>query len=297
MDRRTSSDPRLAMVRLAIFTVNAGAEAMVSAMAMVTESSSSSSATRRLTIPCPKASSAVITRPVSAMSVATPCPAIWNSRAVPPESGITPWTTSGSIMRVPTAATRMSHRRARSNAPPMTQPFRAQMIGQGMVRHLGRSVTTLDEFEVRDVLDPDADLAGVPTRGERPPLAPPDDGPELGHLVDLGQHLPQAPVHLVAHGVVLGRTVVGDDGQGPVHLEADEVPLGIGQGRSGVGGTGHSWVGHVVGSSAGALAAGWVTGSPNGPRPSCSRMGVKGGCTVWRRCQLAPSTTSECPLM
>ena len=53
-----------------------------------------------------------------------------------PESGITPWTTSGSIMRVPTAATRMSHSSARSKAPPMTQPLSAQMIGHGMVRNI-----------------------------------------------------------------------------------------------------------------------------------------------------------------
>ena len=52
------------------------------------------------------------------------------------------------------------------------------------------------------------------------------------------------------------------------------------------------------GCSGGAAQAGRGTGgSPNGPRPSCSRMGVNGGCTVWRRCQLAPSTTSECPEM
>ena len=79
--------------------------------------------------PWPYASSAVITRPVRARSAATPCPAIWNSRETPPESGMTPWTTSGSIILVPTAAIRMSHRSARSNAPPMTQPFRAQTMG------------------------------------------------------------------------------------------------------------------------------------------------------------------------
>ena len=63
-------------------------------------------------------------------------------------------------------------------------------------------------------------------------------------LVDLGQDLPEPAVHLVAHGVVLLGTVVGDDGHGAVHLEAYQVALGIGERWAGIGGTGHAWVGH-----------------------------------------------------
>jgi probable F420-dependent oxidoreductase len=36
---------------------------------------------------------------------------------------------------------------------------------------------------------------------------------------------------------------------------------------------------------------------PNGPRPICSRTGTTVGLVSERRCQLAPSTTSVCPLM
>ena len=44
-------------------------------------------------------------------------------------SGITPWVSSGSMNRAPSAATRMSQRSARWNDPPMDHPCSAAMIG------------------------------------------------------------------------------------------------------------------------------------------------------------------------
>jgi hypothetical protein len=66
---------------------------------------------------------------------------------------------------------------------------------------------------------------------------------------------------------------------GAVDLETNEVALLVGQ-------LAHSLV-----------PFGGPVLSPNGGRFSCSRIGVNGGCTVCRRCQLAPSTTNEWPLM
>ena len=148
----------------------------------------------------------------------------------------------------------------------------------------------LDELEVGDVLDPEAELGGVPARREGAPFAPPHDGPQVAHGVHLGQDLPQAAVHLVAHGVVPLGAVVGDHRDGPVHLEADQVAVLFAQAAHGVA--------PLVGSVGpdGSLPRGGE-GWPKGGRSSCSLIGVKGGCTVWRRCQLAPSTTSEWPLM
>ena len=74
-----------------------------------------------------------MTRPVSAMSDARPCPAIWNNRATPPLSGTTPCCSSESHSRTDSPAMRRSHSSERSNMPPMVQPFSAQMIGAGHV--------------------------------------------------------------------------------------------------------------------------------------------------------------------
>ena len=193
---------------------------------------------------------------------------------------MTPWTTSGRTIFVPTAATRMSHSRDRSKAPPMTQPLRAQMMGQGMVKNIweGRWPRSMNSrSEMSSVRRPSWSVSR-PDENDLP-CAPPHDGPQLGHLVHLGQHLEQPPVHLVAHGVVLLGPVVGDDGDGTVHLQRHQALVLGAQGAHGR-----------------APLAGPGPGS-NGGRPSCSRIGVNGGWTVWRRCQLAPSTTSEWPLM
>ena len=153
--------------------------------------------------------------------------------------------------------------------------------------HLRRPVAALDELEVRDVLDPQAELGGVPTRRKRRALASPDDGPKLVHPVHLGQHLPQPSVHLVAHGVVLAGAIVGDHGDRSVHLQPDQISvLGAecAHGRSPL-------LGLVTPGGDDAPPRLEPSVSPNGGRFNCSRMGMKGGCTVWRRCQFAPSTT------
>ena len=128
--------------------------------------------------------------------------------------------------------------------------------------HLRGSVSAFDELEVRDVLDPQAELGGIPSRGERTTLSPPHDRPQLRHLMDLAQHLPQATVHLVAHCIVLLRAVVGDHRHRPIHFQANQVPVLLAEFAHG-----RDPVDELV-------------DSPNGARPSWSRMGVKSGCTV-----------------
>jgi hypothetical protein len=124
-----------ASVRRNILTVNAGSFAISCAIARQV-SSSSASGTTRDTTPWRSASCASSTRPVSARSAASPWPAIWNSRAVPPESGTTPCRISGSRMRALSPAIRRSHKSARSNEPPITQPFSATTIGAGIVKNI-----------------------------------------------------------------------------------------------------------------------------------------------------------------
>ncbi len=115
-------------VRRNISTVNSGALAIARAISSAVASSSSSGTTRD-TMPWRSASCASSTRPVSARSATRPGPAIWKSRAVPPESGTTPCRISGSRIRALSPAMRRSHSSARSKEPPITQPLSAAMIG------------------------------------------------------------------------------------------------------------------------------------------------------------------------
>ena len=71
IDAITSGTDRCPRIRRAARTVTAGAAAIFVAMAR-TSSSKRSGGTTRETTPCPSASSAPITRPVSTMSAATP---------------------------------------------------------------------------------------------------------------------------------------------------------------------------------------------------------------------------------
>ena len=116
------------MLRFAILTVNAGEAATVSAISRAV-SSSAAAGTTRDTTPCRSASSASITRPVRIRSIATPWPHIWNRRAMPPVSVMTPCFTSGSMKRVPSAQMRMSATSERSKEPPITQPLSAHTTG------------------------------------------------------------------------------------------------------------------------------------------------------------------------
>ena len=94
-------------------------------------SSSSSRGTIRDTMPWRSASSASSTRPVSTRSETRPGPQIWNRRAVPPESGTTPCSSSGSRNLASSAAMRTSHSSVRSNPPPMHHPWIAHTTGTG----------------------------------------------------------------------------------------------------------------------------------------------------------------------
>ena len=85
--------------------------------------------TTRDTMPCRSASSASSTRHVSTRSLTRPGPHIWNRRAVPPESGISPCASSGRRNLASSAAIRTSHNKARSNMPPMHQPWIAHTTG------------------------------------------------------------------------------------------------------------------------------------------------------------------------
>ena len=66
---------------------------------------------------------------VSTRSLTSAGPQIWNSRAVPPESGINPCASSGKRNLASSAAIRTSHSSERSHIPPMHQPWIAHTIG------------------------------------------------------------------------------------------------------------------------------------------------------------------------
>ena len=59
----------------------------------------------------------------------------------------------------------------------------------------------------------------VASGGERVPGSPPDDGPDVRALRQLGQDFEKAKVHLVVEGVALFGVVVGDDGDRSVVVE------------------------------------------------------------------------------
>ena len=80
IDERISGSARWPITRRAIFTVTAGAAAIVSAISRAVASSSSAGTTRD-TIPwAERLLGASARRPVSTMSLTTPCPQIWYSR-------------------------------------------------------------------------------------------------------------------------------------------------------------------------------------------------------------------------
>ena len=81
-------------------------------------------------------------------SLRSTLPAIWKRRAVPPESGTTPCSTSGSRIRALSPAMRMSQSSARSNEPPITHPFSAAMIGQGIARLLAEREPSYRQADV-----------------------------------------------------------------------------------------------------------------------------------------------------
>ena len=211
------------MTRRAILMVTAGAAAIFSAISRAV-ASSSSGATIRETTPWASASSALIARPVSTMSVTTPWPHIWKRRPTPPVSGMTPWVASGSMKRAPSAAMRMSQSSARWNEPPIAQPWMATMIGASMSKICRMPRWPRRHQLVVGHLDlVAADGADVAARRPRLALAPPDDGPHVRLALQLAEDLEQGEVHLVVEGVVLLGVVVGDDGDRAVVSRASPV--------------------------------------------------------------------------
>ena len=163
-------------------------------------------------------------RPVSARSATRPWPAIWKRRAVPPESGTTPCSTSGSRMRALSPAMRMSQSSARSKEPPITQPLSAATIGQGIVKNCCVPLwpRSMNSRSVMSSVRTPSSL-GVATRRERLAVAAPHDAAQAVLLVQLGEQLPEARVHLVVRGVVPVGPVVREDRHRSVVFERDRV--------------------------------------------------------------------------
>ena len=156
------------------------------------------------------------------MSLTRPWPAIWYSTLTPPVSGMTPYLISGSMNRAPSAAMRMSHRRARWNEPPMAQPWIGTITGTSRSQSCWMPRMTAGHELVVGELDlAAADGAHVSPRRPGRALTPPDHRPHVVTLTELAEDLEQAGVHLVVERVLLVGVVVGDDGDHAVDVQSD----------------------------------------------------------------------------
>ena len=112
---------------------------------------------------------------------------------------------------MPSAATRMSHKSARWNEPPITQPLHATITGASssqscwMPRWPRRINSWCESSTLMFPIEP----TSRPEENDLPSPAP-DDRADLGMCLQLGEGVEQLDVHVVVEGVVLLGIVVGD---------------------------------------------------------------------------------------
>ena len=153
---------------------------------------------------------------------------------MPPVSGITPWPTSGSMNRAPSAAMRMSQSNARWNEPPMAHPWMATMTGASssnscwIPRWPRRMSSWWDSAPAALPIDPTSRPEDHDRPSPRQTTARTSGRPRSS--VSAGEEL---EVHVVVEGVVLVDVVVRDDGDAVGHVES----YGAGH-RGSVGGDG-----------------------------------------------------------